>query len=238
MVLFLMNGSYYLLTISVIFLSFNNILARLLLWRARLVTLRQQALARTRMSTGSTAFATTHRVINRVHGNPLTLGRRPNQRERPALPDFSSAWSEFPTLPTVALHAAKTLRTSPEGNLIIAYLSSRDVNWAKVPAERTIAAPCPRTQFNVMNNRTQGDVLHRQRISNFRSHVSSGNHFLTNLQSVRCKDVPFFSIGIESNAIRAERFGSYSIVFTVAGTPSLLRLKSITLYFLLCPPPM
>ena len=42
-----------------------------------------------------------------------------------------------------ALHVAKTLRNSPEGNLIIAYFSSREFNCAKVPAERTIAAPCP-----------------------------------------------------------------------------------------------
>ena len=38
-------------------------------------------------------------------------------------------------------------------------------------------------------------------------------------------------------AIRAERFGSYSMPMTVAGTPSLMRLKSMMRYFRLCPPP-
>src|SRR6056300_914711 len=33
-------------------------------------------------------------------------------------------------------------------------------------------------------------------------------------------------------------FGSYSIPATLAGIPSLILLKSITLYFCLCPPPL
>src|SRR3954468_2357755 len=37
--------------------------------------------------------------------------------------------------------------------------------------------------------------------------------------------------------MRAERFGSYSIAATFAGTPSLRRLKSIWRYWRLCPPP-
>src|SRR4029078_12455001 len=37
--------------------------------------------------------------------------------------------------------------------------------------------------------------------------------------------------------MRAERFGSYWIESTLAGTPSLLRRKSITRYARLCPPP-
>src|SRR5690242_12269310 len=37
--------------------------------------------------------------------------------------------------------------------------------------------------------------------------------------------------------MRAERFGSYSIAATRAGTPSLLRLKSIKRYARLAPPP-
>src|SRR5947207_1290091 len=37
--------------------------------------------------------------------------------------------------------------------------------------------------------------------------------------------------------MRAERFGSYSIEATVAGTPALSRLKSIVRILRLCPPP-
>ena len=37
--------------------------------------------------------------------------------------------------------------------------------------------------------------------------------------------------------MRAERFGSYSIEATVAGTPNLSRLKSMTRSLRLCPPP-
>ena len=38
-------------------------------------------------------------------------------------------------------------------------------------------------------------------------------------------------------AMRAERFGSYSMATTVARTPSLRRLKSMMRYFCLWPPP-
>src|SRR5579863_10719726 len=37
--------------------------------------------------------------------------------------------------------------------------------------------------------------------------------------------------------MRAERFGSYSIVATLPGTPNLSRLKSMRRIFCLCPPP-
>src|SRR5919109_1257338 len=37
--------------------------------------------------------------------------------------------------------------------------------------------------------------------------------------------------------MREVRFGSYSIAITFAGTPVLLRLKSIRRYIRLCPPP-
>ena len=37
--------------------------------------------------------------------------------------------------------------------------------------------------------------------------------------------------------MRADRFGSYSIAATLAGTPSLTRLKSMMRYRRLCPPP-
>src|SRR3954453_23627727 len=37
--------------------------------------------------------------------------------------------------------------------------------------------------------------------------------------------------------MRAERFGSYSIAATLAGTPSLTRLKSMMRYWRLWPPP-
>src|SRR5271166_1382403 len=37
--------------------------------------------------------------------------------------------------------------------------------------------------------------------------------------------------------MRALRFGSYSMAATLAGTPSLSRLKSMTRYCCLCPPP-
>jgi len=49
-----------------------------------------------------------------------------------------------------------------------------------------------------------------------------------NLQNPQGRDnIALLAIQIMQHAIRAERFGSYSIAGHLAGTPSLLRLKSI-----------
>ena len=45
------------------------------------------------MTAGSAAFTTTHGVIDRVHNYAAVAGRRPSQRERPALPERSSECS-------------------------------------------------------------------------------------------------------------------------------------------------
>src|SRR5207248_3213573 len=47
----------------------------------------------------------------------------------------------------------------------------------------------------------------------------------------------FSSLGYSISAIRALRHGSYSIESTVASTPSRFRLKSMTRYIRLWPPP-
>src|SRR3970040_1180230 len=39
---------------------------------------------------------------------PRTFGRRPSQRERPALPERISSWSTLPTCPTVAVYSERT----------------------------------------------------------------------------------------------------------------------------------
>src|SRR3954471_9214060 len=59
---------------------------------------------------------------------PRTCGRRPSQRERPALPNRTLMWSELPTTPIVARQAAGIRRISPEGRVICAQVPSRAVS--------------------------------------------------------------------------------------------------------------
>ena len=52
-----------------------------------------------------------------AHGEPWlprTLGRLPSHRLRPALPSLMFCWSELDTAPMVAMHSARTTRSSPE----------------------------------------------------------------------------------------------------------------------------
>src|SRR2546422_7962344 len=48
---------------------------------------------------------------------PRTVGRKPFQRTRPALPTDTFSWSRLPTWPMVAMQSSATYRTSPEGSL-------------------------------------------------------------------------------------------------------------------------
>ena len=57
------------------------------------------------------------------------------------------------------------------------------------------------------------------------------------LAAVTAADADGCLLYTSTRAMKAERFGSYSRVLTVAGTPNLLRLKSITRYLVRLPPP-
>src|SRR5690554_403389 len=74
---------------------------------------------------------------------PRTLGRRPIQRERPALPNETPSCSRLLTDPTVARQSCSTRRISPEGRRRRAYLPSFAINCAQQPAERAICPPLP-----------------------------------------------------------------------------------------------
>ena len=73
------------------------------------------------MSTRSAAFATTHGVINRVHGHHEHADDDPPNGLRAGFAiQFSLLWSGFDTVPIVARQEASTLRVSPEGILMMA----------------------------------------------------------------------------------------------------------------------
>src|SRR5665647_3120340 len=67
-----------------------------------------------------------------------TVGRRPFQRVRPALPVTSLEWSGFDTAPMVAMHSARTRRVSPEFSFSTAQPASRPTSCTNEPAERAI----------------------------------------------------------------------------------------------------
>src|SRR5213593_2450749 len=74
---------------------------------------------------------------------PRTVGLKPFQRTRPALPTDTFSWSRLPTWPTVAMHSSLTWRTSPEGSLRLAWSPSLARSWARVPALRQSCPPLP-----------------------------------------------------------------------------------------------
>src|ERR1700722_6975879 len=74
---------------------------------------------------------------------PLTLGRRPFQRLRPALPSLMLPCSALLISPTVAPQFASTSRISPDGIRSWAYLPSLASSCTPEPADLAILAPPP-----------------------------------------------------------------------------------------------
>jgi len=94
-----------------------------------------------------------HRPLDGLqgHATPRFLGRRPNQRLRPAFPCFSRLWSVFETIPMVALQVWRIIRVSPEGILMMANLPSRDISWRSTCRTYHLGS-LTRTEFNVMDH--------------------------------------------------------------------------------------
>ena len=89
-------------------------------------------------------------------------------------------------------------------------------------------AAASRLKLNIVYHGTDRDGWERQAVADPDFSFRSAHNLLADLQAFRCEDV----------ALDAILFGSYSMLFTVAGMPSLaLRLKSMILYLLLLPPP-
>ena len=74
---------------------------------------------------------------------PLTRGRRPFQRLRPALPIVTFWCSELPTTPMVARHRDLTIRISPLGIFKVAWTGSIAIRRIPTPAARANFAPHP-----------------------------------------------------------------------------------------------
>ncbi len=78
------------------------------------------------------------------------------------------------------------------------------------------------------------DVGKRQRVAGLDVRCRARHEDVAYRQPERREDVALLAVAVVQAArCRAERLGSYSIAATLAGTPSLLRLKSIRRYMTL-----
>ena len=147
-------------------------------------------------------------------------------------------WSELPTTPIVARQAAGIRRISPEGRVIWAQVPSRAVSVAETPAERTSFAPPPGCISMLWICMPVGIFDSGRQLPTL---GSAAGPFWTVIPAFRPSGATMYRFSPSwywTRAIRAERFGSYSMCVTRAGTPSLSwRRKSMIRYIRLWPPP-
>mmetsp|Transcript_47124 Transcript_47124/g.124142 ORF Transcript_47124/g.124142 Transcript_47124/m.124142 type:complete len:318 (+) Transcript_47124:425-1378(+) len=165
---------------------------------------------------------------------PRTLGRRPIQREAPALPRTTLRWLGLLTWPMVARQSIFTLRSSLELILRMAYFASLDWSLAAVPADLTILPPRPRTSSTLCTSVPSGIT---ERGIAFPGANGTSSPDCTVSPTLRpCGARMYAAAPSDSYSISAmkdERFGSYSKRLTTAGS-SRVRLKSMTRYIRRC----
>src|SRR5206468_531533 len=124
---------------------------------------------------------------------PRTVGRKPRQRTRPALPIETFSWSRLPTWPIVAMHASATNRTSPEGSLS-----------AGAPAELRTA---PGLKLDIVDERAQRDVPHRQRVARQDVRLRARHDGVPDPDAQRGDDVALLAVSVveQGQARRAIR---------------------------------
>src|SRR5215203_4395257 len=74
---------------------------------------------------------------------PRVCGRLPLCRFRPAFPTLTFWCSALESVPTVARHSPRTIRTSEDGSRRLTIGPSLATTWIAVPAERPSLPPCP-----------------------------------------------------------------------------------------------
>jgi hypothetical protein len=78
-----------------------------------------------------------------------------------------------------------------------------------------------------VHDRTDRNPVQRQRVAHVDLGVGAALNERADREVPGGEDVALLAVVVVQRAMFAERFGSYSMAATVAGTPSLRRLKSM-----------
>ena len=192
-----MNGSYccYLIRL-LLFSSFNDVLRRVLLGRACLQALCVKTLARTGMTTGSAAFATTHGVIDRVHDNAAVA-------RATAEPAGTAGLAGTLERVLAVTHGADSGLAGSEN---LAGFAGRQFDDSIVPfagdelgesAGRTChEGALAGTKFDAVDKGTDGDGAQGKSVSYFGSGISAAEERRTYLEAVGGDDVGLDAVNV------------------------------------------
>ena len=101
------------------------------------------------------------------------------------------------------MHLAKFARRHAE-ECVIAFLSHELCGRTSTANELCALADF---QLNVVDSRTNGDVLQRKSVTHLDIGIRTGNNLVTNFETIRCQDVALFTINVveESDTSAAVR---------------------------------
>ena len=191
-----MNDSLFLLFTELLLSSFDDVLARLLLGSASLVTLGGDTLARTGMSAGLTAFTTAHRVVDGVHHNAAVARTTTEVTVATSLTtDFEvvlgvadDTYSGAAGLKNHAHFAAGHL----DDSVLVVARHELCVGTCRTDHLGTLAG----TELNVVDERTERNLGEQKGIADFGGNTGTGHDGLTNLEALGTEDIALLAISI------------------------------------------
>ena len=191
-----MNDSLFLLFTELLLSSFDDVLARLLLGSASLVTLGRDTLARTGMSAGLTAFTTAHRVVNGVHNNAAVARTTAEMTVATGLTTdlkvvLGIAHDTDSSAASLEDHTHLAAGHLDDGVLVVTR-HQLGIGTSRTHHLGTLAG----TELDVVDKRTERNLGEQQRVSNLGSHTGTRHDGLSNLQALGAEDVALLTIGI------------------------------------------
>ncbi len=173
------------------------------------------------------AFATTMRMVDRVHYSTANAGADALPAVTASLADLDVAVlgvADFANGCAAGYENATHFGRRHTQDCILAFLAHQLNAGASGTSDCCTAT---RLELNCVDERTNGDCGQGQCIAGFDVCISAGYYRFANLEALGLKDVALFTVCIVQKSDASTAVGVYSIVATLAGIPSLLRLKSM-----------
>ena len=159
------------------------------------------------MTSRLTSFTTTHRVINRVHNYTTVVRTTTHPARATGLTRAFESVVRVSYTTYSSLASTKNLTSFTRRQLDNAVVTFTRSQLCEVTSRANQEGALSWTKLDVVDNRTDRDILQRKRVTYFRSGFSARHQLVANFQSIGSDNVTFFTISVkqESDTSRAVR---------------------------------
>jgi len=152
------------------------------------------------MSTTLATFTTTHRVIMRVHNDTTVVRTTSEPTATSCLTGRLQRMIAVTNTTYSCLASTEDFASLTRGQLDNAIAAFTRSELSEVSCRTHEECTLSRTKLDVVDDGTNGDVLQRKSITNFRSSFSARHQRLTDLQSVGSNNITFFAVSVEEES--------------------------------------